>query len=236
LRTVLTFLFSHRFLAIARWEIHFLGIRIWNAITFQRRRLRDFLATRQSPMFLNLGSGPRGIDDVHWVNIDGFCDRNVHYLLDLGRPLPFPDESFDAVFSEHVLEHFSQDEAERLAQEIYRILRPGGCLRVIVPDAERVLLSYFEAPNELVSRRGGGAETPMEIVNLYFRQRYEHQFLYDWPTMRKVLLRAGFDDVLRSAFGRNGNCPPAVLDDPKYEWESLYAEAVKSPNSSQTRS
>jgi len=74
----------------------------------------------------------------------------------------------------------------------------------------------------------------MEIVNLFFRQRYEHQFLYDWPTMQKMLLRAGFDAAFRSAFGQNGYCPPAVLDDAKYEWESLYVEAVKSLPSSQT--
>jgi len=185
-------------------------------------------------MFLNLGSGPRGIDDGHWVNVDGFRDHNVHYLLDFGRPLPFPDESFDGVFCEHVLEHFSPEDGERLAHETYRILRPGGCLRVVVPDAESVLLRYFDSPNEMVARRGVGGETPMEIVNLFFRQRYEHQFLYDWPTMQKMLLRAGFDAAFRSAFGQNGYCPPAVLDDAKYEWESLYVEAVKSLPSSQT--
>jgi len=234
LRNFLLFLFSHRFLALARWEMHFLGLRIWNAITFQRRRIRDFLKTRQRPVFLNLGSGPRGIDDGHWVNVDGFRDHNVHYLLDFGRPLPFPDESFDGVFCEHVLEHFSLEDGERLAQEAYSILRPGGCLRVVVPDAERVLLRYFDSPNEMVARRGVGGETPMEIVNLFFRQRYEHQFLYDWPTMQKMLLRAGFDATFRSAFGQNGHCPLAVVDDAKYEWESFYVKAVKSPPSSET--
>jgi predicted SAM-dependent methyltransferase len=228
LRNFLLFLFSHRFLAIARWDLHFIRVRVWNAITSQRGRIRNSLSKRQTPLFLNLGSGPRGLDDAHWVNIDGYQDQNVHYLVDFGRPLPFPKESFDGVFCEHVMEHFSLQDGERLAREVYRTLRLGGCFRIVVPDAELLLRRYFDAPDEMVERRGAAGETPMEVVNLYFRQRYEHQFLYDWATMEKMLLRAGFERVCRSAFGQGLHCQPIVLDDGKYDWESLYVEALKS--------
>jgi len=227
MRRFLLFLFSHRLLAIARWDAHFLRVRVWNAITSQRRRVRDCLSDRGSPIFLNLGSGPRGIADPHWVNVDGFREQNVHYLVDFGRPLPFPNESFDGVFCEHVMEHFSLEDGERLAREVYRILRFGGCFRVVVPDAELVLRRYFDAPGEMVARRNPGGATPMEIVNLYFRQRYEHQFLYDWATIEKVLSRIGFETVSRSTFGQGRHCPLVILDDQKYEWESLYIEALK---------
>lgn len=227
MRKFLLFLFSHRFLAIARWDVHFLRVRAWNAITSQRRRIRDFLASGQKPLFLNLGSGPRGVDDGHWVNVDGFRDRCVHFLLDFGRPLPFPDDSFDGVFCEHVMEHFSLEDGKRLAREAHRVLRLGGCLRVVVPDAELLLQRYFDAPQEILRRRCADAVTPMEAVNLYFRQRYEHQFLYDWRTMEKMLLGAGFEVVSRSGFGEGRHCPSLVLDDEKYEWESLYVEALK---------
>jgi predicted SAM-dependent methyltransferase len=202
-------------------------VRIWNALTWQKSRIRNLLSNRQGPVFLNLGSGPRGINDSHWVNVDGFRDQNVHYLVDFGRPLPFPNESFDGVFCEHVLEHFSLEDGERIAREVNRVLRLGGCFRVIVPDAELMLRRYFEAPDEIVARRGTGVETPMEIVNLYFRQRYEHQFVYDWLTIERMLLRAGFAAVCRSAFGEGRHCLPVVLDDEKYSWESLYVEALK---------
>jgi predicted SAM-dependent methyltransferase len=184
------------------------------------------MSTRSAPLFLNLGSGPRGIDDAHWVNVDGFRDTNVHFLLDLGRALPFPDESFDGVFCEHVLEHFSVEDGERLAREICRVLRPGGCLRVVVPDAELLLRMYCETPRELPARRGEGNQTPMEVINTYFRQRYEHQFLYDWATLRQVLSRAGFSGISRSAFGQSLR-QAIALDDRKYEWESLYVEALR---------
>jgi len=228
LRNFLLWLFSHRLLALARWDIHFLRLRVWNALTRQKSRIHEALSKLQAPVFLNLGSGPRGLDDSHWVNVYGFPDKNVHYLLDFGRPLPFPDASFDGVFCEHVMEHFSLQNGEKLAREVYRVLRCGGCFRIVVPDGELVLRRYFDAPEDLVERRGNGEGTPMEIVNLYFRQRYEHQFAYDWVTMEKMLLRVGFNDVKRAMFGKSGRCKQVVLDDEKYEWESLYVEALKS--------
>lgn len=230
LRRILLGLFSHRLLAIGRWDLHFLRIRIWNLITLQPWRLRKWVSDRPTPRFLNLGSGPRGIDDDHWINVDGFRDHHVHYLLDLSRPLPFPDCSFDGVFCEHVLEHFSLGDGERLAREIFRTLRPGGCFRIVVPDAEFILRHYFEDPDGLVAWRGEPSQTPMEVVNSYFRQRYEHQFLYDWITLEKLLLRAGFDAAPRTSYGQGIRCQEIVLDDPKYDRESLYVEAQRHPS------
>jgi predicted SAM-dependent methyltransferase len=227
MRSLVLFLFSHRFLAIARWDLHLIGVRLSNAVIWQARRVRRFLATRQHPVFLNLGSGPRGVEDAHWVNVDAFKDKNVHFLLDISRRLPFPESSFKGVFCEHVLEHFTLEDGAKIAREVCRILEPGGRFRIVVPDAELVVRHYIDAPKELVAWRGEGDETPMEIVNSFFRQRYEHQFLYDWLTMEKVLLAAGFSKVSRSKWGENVHGFPIVLDDAKYEWESLYVEAVK---------
>ena len=227
MRHILLFLFSHRFLAIARWDLHMLFVRIGNALTRQNRQVRRFMATRQEPVFLNLGSGPRGLDDPHWVNIDAFRDKNVHFLMDFSRRLPFADATFTGVFCEHVLEHFTLEDGDRIAREILRILKPSGRFRIVVPDAGLVVQRYVDSPSELVAWRSEGNETPMEVVNSFFRQRYEHQFLYDWPTMEKVLLAAGFKEVYRSKCGENIAGGQIALDDAKYEWESLYVEAMK---------
>jgi predicted SAM-dependent methyltransferase len=224
------FFFSHRTLAVARWDFGLLGVRLRSALTGQRAQIRRFLATRSSPVFLNLGAGPRGIDDAHWVNVDGAPAPGVRFLIDLQRPLPFEDASFDGVFCEHVLEHFSQEDGQRLAGEVRRILRPGGVFRVVVPDAALVLRLYLETPDALVAARGDGrAATPMEMVNSYFRQRYEHQFMYDWETLALTLNRAGFASVRRSGFREPGACSGPRIDDPKYEPESLYVEARTTP-------
>jgi len=185
------------------------------------------MVVRGRPLFLNLGCGPRGLANNRWVNVDGFREAGVDLLLDISRPLPFPDGSFDGVFCEHVMEHFSEEVGLAIAREALRILGDGGCLRIVVPDGERIVRLYLESPEALVEWRGAGDETPMEVVNSYFRQRYEHQFLYDWVTLERMLWRAGFSRVSRTRYGQGLHERALILDDVKYERESLYVEAVR---------
>jgi len=221
-------IFSHRTLALLKWDLHFLVQRMRNALGRQRRRIAAAMANRSAPLYLNLGSGPRGLDSENWINIDGFLDRNVHFSVDFSRRLPFPDESFDGVFCEHVIEHFTFEDASIVCREILRILKPGGVVRLIVPDAERIITTYVEAPDSLPRIRGLEGMTAMQVVNDYFRQRYEHQFLYDWPTMQQMLSHCGFDFPIRCSYG-TGSLPDMLIDDEKYAWESLYVEASKGP-------
>jgi len=225
MRRLLLFVFSHRFLAIARWELHFIGLRARNSLFGGHASIRRALSRKQRPLFLNLGAGPRGLCDPHWLNIDGFKAHNVEFLLDISRPIAFPDAAFDGVFCEHVLEHFSLEDGEKIAAEVCRMLQPCGVFRVIVPDAEKVVRRYIETPEQLRAW-SGNCRTAMEAVNSAFRQRYEHQFLYDWPTIELMLRRAGFESINRTTF-RSGSVSALVLDDEKYEWESLYVDAKK---------
>jgi predicted SAM-dependent methyltransferase len=200
-------------------------VRLTNALTFQNSRIAR-KARRERASYLNLGSGPRGLPKNEWINIDGFNAPNVHCRLDFNRPLPFPDDSFEGIFCEHVIEHFDLAQGLALLGECFRVLRPGGFLRIIVPDGETILKTYCENPAYLVARRGNGIGFAMDAVNSYFRQRYEHQFIYDWPLLEHQLNSLGF--AVERVNYREGNASrPIMLDDEKYAWESLYAEAVK---------
>lgn len=224
MKRLLLAVFSHRFLALARWELHFLALRLSGVFTLRNLRIARALAGRSRPLYLNLGSGPRGLADPRWINVDGYRDRNVDFLLDMTRRLPFPDRTFDGVFCEHVLEHVTQEEGRAIAAEIRRILAPGGCWRIVVPDAALLVGLYRDAPQRLMAMRGEGA-TAMESLNSYFRQRYEHQFLYDWETLEAMLASCGFAPVRRAAFGEGG-VPDLLLDDATYRAESLYVDAL----------
>lgn len=90
---------------------------------------------------LNFGCGTRFVDG--WCNIDfSSYDERVRQVNLLGG-FPFPDATFDLVYSSHVLEHFTPSEGAFLLRESRRVLRPGGVVRIVVPDLERACREYL---------------------------------------------------------------------------------------------
>jgi predicted SAM-dependent methyltransferase len=67
---------------------------------------------------------------------------------DLKRGIPFADETFDAVYHSHVLEHFSAKDAPVFLAECFRVLKPGSIIRAVVPDLENIATLYLHALGE----------------------------------------------------------------------------------------
>ena len=89
---------------------------------------------------LNLGCGRHYHSD--WINIDFNSDSNEVIKLDLTRELPFENNSIDVVYQSHLLEHFPKSYAPKFLMECYRILKPGGTVRIVVPDLEQIVKHY----------------------------------------------------------------------------------------------
>ena len=91
---------------------------------------------------LNLGCGHH----YHsaWINVDFASETPGVVAHDLKEGLPFPGESFDAVYHSHLLEHFSKAYAPIFLRECFRVLKPKGIIRVVVPDLERIARIYLE--------------------------------------------------------------------------------------------
>lgn len=221
-------LFSHRTLALLRWDLYFIKENFKNALFNKKSGLKKRVNIKSEYKYLNLGSGPRGIDNNSWINIDGYIDKNVHYLCDFNKALPFEDETFDGIFCEHVVEHFDFEHGVKMMAECRRILKKDGVIRIIVPDGEIIINSYINNPRKIVDYKHCESGKPMEAVNKWFYQRYEHQCIYDSDYMNYMVKQAGFSESRKgsfkqSPFGKN----ELLIDDIKYEFESLYQEAQK---------
>ena len=227
MRSILLFLFSHRTLALIRWDLHFLRVRLLNFI-FRRSSVIGSFLSKPGRKFMNLGSGPRGLDSPEWLNLDGFPEKTVHYMCDFGRPIPVPASSLDGIFTEHVVEHFTYEQARVLLSQCRDMLKQGGVIRIIVPDGRKFLKCYFEEPERILEYKECSTPHAIEAVNAWFYQRFEHQFIYDADMLRHLLLEIGFRSAEQVSFGNTSTeRKELVLDDSKYAWESLYVEAVK---------
>jgi SAM-dependent methyltransferase len=93
--------------------------------------------------YLNLGCG-RSFH-VSWTNLDFAPASSEVIKADLRQGIPLHDASFEVVYHSHVLEHFAKSAAPSFLRECFRVLRPGGIIRVAVPDLEQIATQYLNA-------------------------------------------------------------------------------------------
>lgn len=90
---------------------------------------------------LNIGCG--SIFHPAWINLDLDAIDPAIQVWDLRKGLPQETGTIDACYSSHVIEHLIEAEAHQLLSECWRVLRPGGILRVVVPDLEQIARTYL---------------------------------------------------------------------------------------------
>jgi len=77
-----------------------------------------------------------------WVNTDVWDDgekTKPDVKVEPGKPYPFPDSHFDAVFLGHVLEHIAWPEVPSFLTEMQRIAKPGAEILVCGPDVYKTI-------------------------------------------------------------------------------------------------
>jgi SAM-dependent methyltransferase len=199
-----------------------------------RRYLREHAVRR-----LHIGCGDHLVPG--WLNADKFDSRADIYLNVYGR-LPFADDTFDAVYCEHVLEHVAIEKVRHFLAEVRRVLRPGGVFRVTVPDLEMFAARYvarddgFFRPyidmyQERAARgvrktwivRTNGAAF-MTLANYRF---FQHRWMYDFETIKACGEAVGYGRAVKQCF-RQGLCAAtAALDREFRRSETLYVDLVK---------
>ena len=205
--------------AFAEWARYLLTLAV---MPVQRRRARRLQSIR--PLRLHLGSASNRLPG--WVNVDLVRPgRALDLYWDLRRPIPFPDSSVDAIFAEHLLEHLPFPAGIRLLRECRRVLRPGGIVRVGVPDLDRYVASYLGRDDIIERVRPGRPTRAIALGEPFFL--YGHRCMYDFETMRRALVDAGFIKVERSSFGE-GRLQPSP-DSIGRRDETMYVEAWGTP-------
>lgn len=173
------------------------------------------------PLQLHLGCGES--PKQGWVNID-LVGLPVDLAWNLDQPLPFSDGSVDAIFHEHVLEHLVLDRGYTLLRESYRVLKPGGVLRIGVPDAGRYVRSYCDRKDGFLERVRPDRPTALLALQEEFYS-HGHRTMYDFETLALVCRAAGFTRIDERGIDETRLLPSP--DSPHRKWDTLYVEAVR---------
>lgn len=147
---------------------------------------------------LHFGCGHVKFDG--WVNIDVDASVRPDVVADLGATQPFRDAVADYIHSEDFVDQLELEDAFRFFRECYRLLKPGGVMRLLTPDLEKLLGYYCGHDENLISlwRNSVGLAlrvgTLGEVINRAMRLG-GHTFLYDEETLSRTLEECGFRAV-----------------------------------------
>ncbi len=176
-------------------------------LAFERLPLIGRLYTKNSQRFP---------DDVRYGNIV--------------KGLPLAPESASGVYASHMLEHLAYSDCLQALRNTYRLLRPGGIFRLIVPDLEAAAQQYLAS---LKARSATANALFMESTALGRKERPRgigplvhswlnssmHLWMWDYPAMAEVLAQQGFKDIRRCAFNDSEDPMFARVEDARrFDW------------------
>jgi len=188
---------------------------------------------------LNLGCG--SVRPQSWINTDSSLNANVQRIpligksiarlfnpvqydssnivyMNLNKKWRYADNSIDIVYASHLFEHLSLKATAIFLKEAYRTLKPGGVMRIVVPDLFQISKKYINEYEKLDSNqdttifimwainmhREGQYGNPNFFKKLVYEfQGYPHQhkYMYDPKSLSHTVLKYGFESPLLLEYG-----------------------------------
>jgi predicted SAM-dependent methyltransferase len=183
------------------------------------------LPTDTTTRRLNWGCGHRG--EPGWINSDQKDGPGIDISCDIREGLPLDDDSMDYIVSIHALPEVPYPDLVPTLQELRRVLKPGGFLRLALPDLDRGIAAYqrndrnyFLIPDE--DAETTGAKFILQMIWYgYSRTLFNHDFI------EELLLKAGFSQVNHCAYQSTSSPYLGIVELDNREAESLFVEAIK---------
>lgn len=182
------------------------------------------------PVRLHVGCGDHHL--AGWVNID-LVAQAADLNLDVRTGLPFVDGSAEAIYVAHLLEHLEyKDEPLQFLADCRRVLRPGGIIRIAVPDIRSFATAYAHRDSAFFRRFERLWDRAPADTDLASYLHYagagdfpwvmdRHRFGYDEETLGALLVQAKFDGVRRCSPGDSRIAGPEL----DYSWANREGES-----------
>lgn len=157
--------------------------------------------------------------------------ENKVILANVIKKIPHKNNSVDVVYSSHMLEHFSQEDAKKCLIEIRRILKKDGILRLALPDLKAKVDEYIKSgdADNFIYETYMWPPTPKSFIGrlyLFFTGPRHHQWMYDSNSLIKLLLDCGFINPKSLQAGDTLIPNPGNLNLFERDDDSFYVEAT----------
>lgn len=139
-------------------------------------------------MKLHLGCGKRHIPG--FIHIDAIDFPHVDHIAAIDNLSFISDDTVDLIYNCHVLEHFKRRDVEKVLCEWKRTLKPGGILRISVPDFASLCEIYHRYDKRLelvIGALFGGQDY---LYNIHYN-------VFDYQTLSDILKAVGFTQIRR---------------------------------------
>lgn len=144
-------------------------------------------------VYLNLGCWHREIPG--WIHVD-LCDMpHIDFKTNINDLSMFEDNSVDLIYSSHSFEYFDVKEAPDVLKEWHRVLKPGGVLRLAVPDFDSLINLYTLTGD--INKILGPLFGRMEIETKSSKTMLFHKTTYTLRSMKDLLESSGFGNIHR---------------------------------------
>ena len=163
-------------------------------------------------------------------NIKWNMEHNIQFA-DATKSIPLKTSSVDCIYTSHMVEHLSQIGVRSFLNEVKRVLKVGGVVRIAVPDLRIAVNDYLETNDADAFMRGILVQAPeintlKQKINLFFSGYRHHQWMYDGASLSKLLIEMGFSSAEVCKDGKTNIIDADALNLYEREEQSVYVEGI----------
>lgn len=221
-------------------------------------------------MKLNLGCG--SVRPEGWINTDSSLNANIQKIpiigngitrlfnpikyndsnvvyMNLNKRWKYNDNSVEIVYASHLFEHLTLKSANLFLSEAYRCLKPGGIIRIVVPDLYQICKRYTEEYESGSEPKGDTTKFVMWAINMHREGQYgsigllkkiilewqgyphQHKFMYDKNSLALKFNEFNFSELKLTSYGESNFIEEIKdVEGTKESYLSVYLEAKKPNN------
>lgn len=162
-----------------------------------------------------------------WINANLEPGLGVDIRCDIREGLPLRSDSINYVASMHALCELPYLEIVPALRELRRVLKPGGVIRLGLPDLDRAIAAYVKADLDYFSIPEGETASLSGKFIVQMTWYGTNLMMFTEEFTRELLERAELRDITRCTLGQTASAYPEIVELDNRPKETLFVEARK---------